>query len=223
MGNKMQGNIFRGTAFAVSMSLLIGGCAVTPQDCQVNQTAKGALIGAGIGAAVGGIAAAASGLRSGAALGIAAGALLLGAAIGAAVGHHNDAVCHQMALQQALDDAMAANAAWQAREAERQQEESAAAAAQEAAQQQSSHRAPAIASTRPVQPSSPGPKPEYMTVGWANKMTNTQGEITPINTVAATTTDQVCMEFEDTTAVNGETKSATGKACRSADGKWNPV
>ena len=215
----MRRKILRSTAVVVSVCLLSGGCAVTPQDCQMNQTTKGVLIGAGVGAAVGGIAAAASGLRSGAALGIAAGAVLVGAAIGAAIGHHNDQVCHQMALQKALDDAMAANAAWQAREAERQAAE---AAAQEA-RQRSRRSAAAIASARPMRTSTNDAKPEYTTVAWANKMTNTAGEITPISTVTTAATDQVCMEFEDTTVVNGETKNATGKACRGADGKWNPA
>jgi surface antigen len=217
----MRRQALRGAAFAVSMTVLVSGCAVTPQDCQLNQTATGALVGAGVGGVLGGIAAAASGMHSGAGLGVALGAALVGAAIGAAVGHHNDEVCHQMALQQALDQAIAANAAWQAREEQRQADEAASAAAAEA----QAHPAPhAHAAATPAEPVATAPRqPEYMSVAWANKMTNTTGSITPLNSVTAPASDQVCMEFADTTTVSGETKNVTGKACRSSDGKWNLV
>ncbi len=218
----MARRLFRQTALAVSLTTLLGSCAVSPQDCQLNQTASGALIGAGIGAAAGGIAAAASGMHTGAALGIAAGAALVGAAVGAAIGHHNDQVCHQMAVQQALDQAMAANAAWQAQQAQREADE-----AQYAAQrwQQQSHAQASMATHRQAAVKAPAPasEPEYMTVAWANKMTNTSGAITPLNSITAPASDQVCMEFDDTQTVDGQTKSVPGKACRGPDGKWTPM
>lgn len=217
----MKGKLFRGATVAVCMSLAVGGCAMTPQDCRLNQTATGALVGAAAGGALGGIAAGLSGVRSGAALAIVAGAVLVGAAIGAVVGHHNDQVCHQMALQQALDQAVAANAEWQAREAQRQQEDEEAKAAAERAQHQPAHRTTSAAASPPT-PVTPT-KPVYMTVEWANRMTNTTGAITPLNSITVPAVDQACMEFSDTQIVGGETKIVNGKACRGSDGKWNPI
>ena len=83
-----------------------------PQYCVVNNTASGALVGAGAGAALGG-----GGLRS-----------LVGAAIGAgagaATGAQLDAQCRQLALQRAMDlaaqQAAAARAAAQRALAENQ-------------------------------------------------------------------------------------------------------
>jgi surface antigen len=214
----MRATMFRGMAFAICMSIVAGGCAVTPQDCQLNQTTTGALVGAGLGGALGGIAAAASGMRSGAGLAVAAGAMLIGAAIGAAVGHHNDEVCHQMALQQALDQAMVANAEWQAQEAQREQD-----AAKMAAAQAQRHQAPHAALAVQVHTPAPPVEPEYMSVAWANMMTNTTGAITPLNSITAPAADQVCMEFADSQVVNGVAKTVRGKACHSSDGKWNPI
>jgi surface antigen len=217
-GGIMQRKLTHGTAAIMSLALLLSGCATSPQDCQLNQTTTGALVGAGVGGAIGGIAAAASGLRSGAAFGVAAGALLVGAAVGAAIGHHNDQVCHQMALQQALDQAMAANAAWHAREMQQQEAQQQAYAAQAAPHSQ---HTPVAAPHRAM--STPTQQPEYMSVAWANKMTNTTGAITPLSSVTTQASDQVCMEFNDTEMVDGQSKAVTGKACRGPDGKWNPV
>ena len=216
----MQRELIRRTALVASMSVVLGSCAVSPQDCQFNQTATGALVGAGVGAAAGGIAAAASGMHTGAGLGIAAGAALAGAAIGAAIGHHNDQVCHQMAIQQALNQAMAANAVWQARESQRQADEAQFTATEQ--RQQQAHAQVSTTTHRQAAGRAPQPKPEYMTVAWANKMTNTTGAITPLSSVTAPASDQVCMEFNDAQTVDGQTKAVTGKACRGADGKWTP-
>lgn len=64
-----------------------------------------------------------------------------------------------------------------------------------------------------------------MTVSWADKMTNNSGAITPLADVSdANSADkQVCMTFSDTQNINGQTKTVLGKACRAANGDWQPV
>ncbi|MBV9250365.1 MAG: hypothetical protein JO227_14110 [Acetobacteraceae bacterium] len=205
-----QKRVYRAAA-AMSMVLLLGSCATSPQDCQVNQTSRGALIGAGVGGALGGIGALAGGARAGTGVAIAAGSALVGAAIGAAVGHHNDQVCHQIAIQRALDQAVAANAALQRREAQRRQAQMAAAAAQ------TEQPAP-----RPVVHRTSS-KPEYQSVAWANSVTKNSGAITPIGSATEAANNQVCMEFNDTQTVDGQTKVVTGRACRGPDGEWKQV
>jgi surface antigen len=198
-------------AGALSLVLLAGSCASTAQDCALNQTATGALIGAGVGGALGGIGAAAGGARTGTGFAIAAGSALVGSAIGAAIGHHNDQVCHQMAMQRALDQAIALNAALERREAQRQQSQ--------IALLQTPH--PARQAVRPVVQNRP--KAEYESVAWANSVSNNRGAITPVGSVTEAADNQACMEFNDTQQVNGQTKVVTGKACRGPDGQWKQV
>lgn len=200
------------TAAGVSLALLLGSCATTPQDCAVNQAARGAAIGAIAGGTIGGVGAALAGARSGTGLAIAAGVAVLGAAIGAAVGHHNDEVCHQMAIQQALDQAMAENQ----QAAVRQEHERVAYRHTARHSRVPTRRAVHHAVARSA-------VPEYQTVAWANSMTDTQGAITPIDSVAGPGSDHSCMTFDDTQTVDGQTKTVVGKACRGSDGQWKPV
>ena len=202
------------SVLALSLAATLGSCGTpTAADCQLNQTASGALIGAGIGGALGAIGAAAGGANSGTGLAIAAGAAIAGAAIGAIIGEHQDEVCHQLALNQALDQAMAANAAWQTHEAER------GAAAKKAAMYKKKMKPVARAKAVAAAP----PRSEYKTVAWANKMTNDGGAITPLSSIAETASNQVCMSFDDQQTSNGQTHVVTGKACRGPNGEWKPV
>jgi hypothetical protein len=111
----MQAKRFVPSFAIIMLAAFLGGCAggeqtvqtaagPMPQYCVYNNTATGALVGAGAGAALGG-----GGLRS-----------LVGAAIGgtvgAATGAQLDERCRQIALQQAME--LAARQAAAARAAE---------------------------------------------------------------------------------------------------------
>jgi surface antigen len=164
---------------------------------------------------LGAIGAAAGGANTGTGLAIAAGAALAGAAIGAAIGHHQDQVCHQLALQKALDQAMLANAAWQQN----------AAGSRGSASRNGNQTTATAGSRKPASrpKGTPAPQPEYQTVAWANKQSNASGAITPVTTLADTSSDQVCMLFNDQQTSNGQTHVVPGKACRGPDGEWKPV
>jgi surface antigen len=202
-------------AAAMSVTVLLGSCAPTPESCRLNQTATGALVGAGVGAALGGIGAALGGARAGTGLAIAAGGALVGGVIGASIGNHNDMVCHQMAIRQALDAAVAQNMAYQQQLAERQ----AALAQARNAPPPGSTSAPQVARKPPPPP----PPAEYQTVAWADKMTNNSGTITPLSNATAPAGAQQCMTFSDTQTINGQSKVVVGKACKGSDGDWHPV
>ncbi|MDE2165928.1 MAG: hypothetical protein KGJ66_06285 [Alphaproteobacteria bacterium] len=192
-------------------------------DCQLNQstTTTGALIGAGAGAVAGGLAAGLSGQNGGAAAAIVVGAAAIGALVGTIVAHEHDKACHQLALQQALDLAMAQND-----ELQRQQEANQQAAEQQAVQEttrQLNESQKTSAAQTSQGSSGPGTTPEYMTVAWADKMTNNSGAITPIANISDASSKQVCMTFDDTQTIDGQTKTVTGKACRGPKGDWQPI
>lgn len=221
MKNKFLIRSVAGIAIAAMLSNCSGNgpfAAATPENCQINQTTtgSGALIGAGVGAVAGGLAAGLSGQNGGGAAAIVLGAAAVGALVGVIVAHEHDKACHQLALQQALDLAMARND-------ELQQEQDSA--AQQAAEQQAA--AQAVNSQQRAKPSPAAPqsasKPEYMTVAWADKMTNNSGAITPIADISDSSSKQVCMTFDDTQTVDGQTKTVVGKACRGANGDWQPM
>jgi surface antigen len=220
MENSMNRRFIRRSAFALVLPLALASCAVTPESCQLNQTATGALVGAGIGSALGAIGAVAGGARAGTGVAIVAGAALAGAAIGTIIGQQRDHACHQLAMKRALDQAMAANDAWQGREAERQM------AAGQPAGSRASHVAPArrTASAARSKASSAQSQPEYQTVAWANTMANNHGAITPMAAITEPASKQVCMTFNDqVTNASGQTVVQPGKACRGPDGEWNKV
>lgn len=225
MKNKFLFRSVAGIVIAAMLSNCSGRgpfAAATPESCQINQTTtgSGALIGAGVGAVAGGLAAGLSSQRGAAAAGIVVGAAVVGALVGAVIAHEHDKACHQLALQQALDLAMARNdELQQEQEAAAQQAAEHQAAAQAANPQQRSKPSPAAAQNASEQSS----KPEYMTVAWADKMTNNSGAITPIANISDSSSKQVCMTFDDTQVVNGQTKTVVGKACRGANGDWQPM
>jgi surface antigen len=195
-------------AIVVPVAIVMGGCAApSPEECSVNNTARGALVGAAGGAALGvGIAALAHATGSG--FGLAAlGGAVVGGIAGAIIGAQQDKACHQMALKQALD--RAAEQAAQARQAE------AAAAAAAASASASSSVSTAKAA--------PATVPEYQTVAWANAKTGNRGAITPLGPVEGEKADAVCMTYVDQQIVSGKTESVTAKACRAPDGEWKPV
>jgi surface antigen len=181
-------------------AVMASGCAQpTPESCKLNYTQTGLVAGALGGAAAGGIIAAATHASGGGVAAIVVGGALLGAAIGGIAGQAQDKACHDMALKQALDQAVAANAA---------REQAAAAASRP---QRSAARAPAAAA------------PEYQSVAWANQMTNKTGAITPLATVPDAGSDQVCMTYADQQVVNGQAQTVTGKACKASNGEWKTV
>src|SRR5579884_3806798 len=129
----MQAKRFVPSFAIIMLAAFLGGCAggertvqtaagPMPQYCVYNNTATGALVGAGAGAALGG-----GGLRS-----------LVGAAIGgtvgAATGAQLDERCRRIALQRAME--LAAQQAAAARAAEQQAMAARAAAQQAMAQNQ---------------------------------------------------------------------------------------
>lgn len=201
----MNNRVLRGMALMVSVSILAAGCAPTPENCAMNQTATGAAIGAGVGGVLGGVGAALGGARGGTGFAIAAGAAAVGALIGGAIGAQQDQVCRQIALNKALEQAAAVSAEYQ-----RRQEAAAAASAQN--RQASRRSAPAK-----VQP------PQYETVQWTNPSTKASGAITPTGNVTETAGGGTCMAFTETEVVGGVPKQVEKRACRDSDGKWNPV
>lgn len=96
------------TATVATVAILSGCAAPTPESCSLypNQTATGALIGAGVGTAIGAIASRGS-----------AGGMLLGAGIGmlvgAAAGQQQDQACYQLAMRTAFEQAEADRRAYE--------------------------------------------------------------------------------------------------------------
>ena len=64
---------------------------------------------------------------------------------------------------------------------------------------------------------------EYTKVGtstaWKNPDSGNSGTFTPTRTYTATKGD-TCREYESTIYVDGREETATGTACRQADGTW---
>lgn len=219
------------TVIVAMMATTLSNCAATPENCRVEQdtTGQGIMIGAGVGVAAGGIAALAAHQRNGNAAAIMVGAALVGGLVGAIVAHERDRACHELALRQALDQAVAQNAMLQ-----REREEAERKAAEEEAQQRAkalrpegqnpSEAAPAAVVT-PVShtPPEPAKKPEYMSVAWANRVTGHSGTITPLADVSDANAKEVCITFKDDQTVDGQTKTVIGKACRGSDGDWKPA
>jgi surface antigen len=190
-----------GVAALVPLAVVVGSCAEpTPESCKLNYTATGAAVGAVSGAAMGAAIAALAHASGGGVAAAALGGALVGTMIGVIAGQQQDKACHDLALRQALDRAVALNATT------------------DPPVPTSSSRSTAVAV--PARSSS---EPQYQSVAWANQMTKNSGNITPIGKVTTTGDDQVCMTYADQQIVNGETKTVTGKACRRTDGEWIPT
>ena len=212
----MQGRIVRRIGLIVAACMLVSGCAVTPESCRLNQTSTGALVGGAAGAALGGLGAVLGNARGGTGAVIVVGAALVGAAIGAAIGHERDKACHQLAVKQALDQAMAENDAWQARQREYEEQLAQAQSQQSTTPTKTAHKQAAAALPEPPSP------PEYMTVAWANSMTGNQGAIKPLNNFTDPASNENCFNIEDTEmSANGEVKTIPARVCHKADGKWS--
>lgn len=197
----MIGKTIAGVAVLPLVLMMAGGCAQpTPESCRLNYTNTGAAVGVVGGAAVGTAIAAIANAGAGGYVAGALGGAIIGGVIGAMAGSAQDKACHDMALRQALDQAIAAN---QAREAE-----AAAAAA-------SSRRRPSAAQA--------SASPQYESVAWANQMTKRTGSITPLAAVPDAAKEQVCMTYADQQVVNGNSQTVTGKACRADNGEWKLV
>jgi surface antigen len=203
-----------GVAAIIPLAITMSGCAApSPESCRIDRT--GTTIAAGvIGGAVlaAGIAAVAHS-NSGAVAAIGLAGALVGGVVGAIVAHERDKACHDLALKEALDQAVAVNEGIQS-------------------------RTPAIASESPVTPEAQDKvdtKPaavvipqtteplKYQTVAWANSMTNHAGSITPLVAATDSPKDQVCMTYADQQLVDGKMQTLTGKACRASDGKWKTM
>ncbi len=57
---------------------------------------------------------------------------------------------------------------------------------------------------------------------WVNPDTGHSGTVEPTRTYQ-TSSGQNCRDFQQTVTVNGKTETATGTACRQADGTWKIV
>ncbi len=185
------------SAAAVAAAVAVGGCAATPQNCRLNYTATGAAVGTVAGAGVGAAIAAASGARGSGVAAAAAGGAVVGGLLGAVAGRQQDQACRQLALNQALDRAVALN---QARGYRPRQTSTSGGSAQ----------------TTPSAPS--GPPPRYQSVEWANEATASSGRIQPL--APADSGDQVCMTYYDQQSSSSATQATTGRACRGSDGQW---
>jgi surface antigen len=200
MERLMKWGISGRSAAAVLLTAALAGCAATPESCRMNNTATGAAVGAVLGGGLGAAIAASSHASGGAIAAAAAGGVLVGGLVGAMAGRQQDQACHQLALKQALDQAVALN--------------------QSRAPQQSQ----AQASSAPAKPYVPsGPPPKYQSVEWANQATKNGGTIVPLNTVADAPADQVCVTYYDQQSTSGQTQATTGKACRTPNGEWKPA
>lgn len=101
----MIGKLLGSAAIAMLAAMAVSGCASTPENCSIDNTGQGALLGAGVGAAVGGVAGAIfGGDAKGVAIGAGSGAVV-GALAGTAIGSQQDRACRQYALNQAMDRA----------------------------------------------------------------------------------------------------------------------
>ena len=186
-----------GTVAAAAVT--VGSCTATPENCRLNYTATGAAVGAVAGAGAGAAIAAASGARGGGVAAAAAGGAVVGGLLGAVAGRQQDQACRQLALNQALNRAVALNEA------------------------RGYRPRPASTSGGSAQPrasSTPsGPPPRYQSVDWANEATATSGRIQPL-APANGSGDQVCMTYYDQQSTSASTQATTGKACRGSDGQW---
>lgn len=100
--------LVRLTATVATVGILSGCAAPTPESCSLypNQTAGGALIGAGVGTAIGAIASrgSAGGMLAGAGIGM---------LVGAAIGQKQDQACYQLAMRTAFEQAEADRRAYE--------------------------------------------------------------------------------------------------------------
>lgn len=64
--------------------------------------------------------------------------------------------------------------------------------------------------------------PTGVTSTWQNPDSGHSGTTTPVQTYR-TAQGMDCREFENTVTVDGRTETATGRACRQADGTWKLV
>jgi surface antigen len=64
--------------------------------------------------------------------------------------------------------------------------------------------------------------PVGQTSTWSNPDTGHSGSVTPTRTVYLAP-DQPCRDYETTVTIDGRTETATGRACRQADGTWKIV
>ena len=193
-------------AAGLSLVVVLGSCAATPENCQFgNKAGTGALIGGAAGLALGGIGAAAGRSHGGAGLAIAGGAMLVGAAIGAVAGHMQDKACHEMAVKRALDQAFALDMAMREREqAQRARSKSSTASA--------APRRPAGTQSRPA---------AYQPVNWGSNASSSTGLVVPIGPIASDRPDApVCYSYNDTQLVSGVPQTVTVKSCQLANGEW---
>ncbi len=198
-------------ALVTAAGVALTSCAPTPENCRLNQTATGMAVGAAAGLGAGALIAAAT--RSGGATGLAIGlgTGVIGAAIGAAIGQEGDKACHQMAVRQALDLAMAQQ---QRMEAERQSWMQPSAAA--SAGSTSAAKRKALAQAAP-------PPPKFEVVQWQNGSTSNAGSVQPLSISTNAATKQDCADVEDTFVVNGQPQVKTAKFCKMSNGDWQPA
>jgi surface antigen len=187
---------------AALMTVAVGSCTATPENCRLNYTATGAVVGAAAGAGVGAAIAASSHASGGGIAAATAGGGLLGGLVGAMAGRQQDQACHEMALKRALDQAAALNEARGYRPARQSQ------------------AALGGGQTKAAAPS--GPTPRYQSVEWANEATSNNGKIQPLATSEGPS-DQVCMTYYDQQNSKDSSQATTGKACRGPDGQWRPA
>ena len=185
------------SAALVPMALALGACQTpSAETCKLNYTATGALVGVAVGAAAGSAIAAIANATGGAFAGAALAGALVGGIIGAIAGQQQDKACHDFAMKEALDRAVALQQSSPDPDPPRPSQSAAAA------------------------PAAPRAVPQYQTVAWANQMTGNRGSITPLARVADSPKDQICMTFADQVIVNGQPQTVNDKACRGPDGEW---
>lgn len=64
--------------------------------------------------------------------------------------------------------------------------------------------------------------PDGQTANWSNPNTGHSGYTTPTTTYQ-TASGQNCREYKTAVVIDGRTETATGTACRQADGSWKVV
>lgn len=202
-------------------------------NCNINNTAVGALGGAATGAGLGAIIAGDGNRGTGALIGAGIGALA-----GAALGNQADKACKAMAAQQALD---AAVAKFEAEERQAAEEARLAAEAQAARVKlaQGSVKKPASPGVKPATAAvgtqtakAKAPPPArsaltYETVMWNGK--DASGSVTPTMVIRDTQANTICTLRDEVTAAKPTQQSAPTtatqqkksiKSCRNANGKW---
>lgn len=64
--------------------------------------------------------------------------------------------------------------------------------------------------------------PVGQTSSWSNPDSGHSGTVTPTRTVYASS-GEPCRDYQTTVTIDGRTETATGRACRQADGTWRIV